>query len=229
VFLARTNCRTLLHKLDCDQPKTTKELLDITTRHTYGEEAVRAIFVQNDRKATPNSGRGAPLKVAGKGAKRSVKGNKRGAKWRPQRVTVTTSCDEGGNEEANDSNEELVATTERDFKCQVWQPADHFEKLLEVTYPNHAYPIRHKLKECTMMKNYMSMRTLTKDKKLEGDSVGKAAAPFPKEKAVMSIYGGPAPHKSRCKLKLTSRAVNAVSLAAPEYLHWSKSPITFDP
>jgi hypothetical protein len=43
-----------------------------------------------------------------------------------------------------------------------------------------------------MMKNYMTMGTFAKGNKPEGDSAGKAAAPFPEEKAVMSIYGGPA-------------------------------------
>jgi hypothetical protein len=44
------------------------------------------------------------------------------------------------------------------------------------------------MKECTMMKNYMTMGTFTKGKKPEGDSLGKAVAPFPKEKAIMLIY-----------------------------------------
>jgi hypothetical protein len=80
-----------------------------------------------------------------------------------------------------------------------------------------------------MMKNYMTMGAFTKGKKPEGDLTGKVAAPFPKEKMVMSIYGGPPPpHVSRCKLKLTSRAVNAISPATLEYLRWSESPITFD-
>jgi hypothetical protein len=39
---------------------------------------------------------------------------------------------------------------------------------------------------------------------------------------------GPLLNESRCKLKLTSWAVNAVSLATSEYLHWSKFLITFD-
>jgi hypothetical protein len=69
----------------------------------------------------------------------------------------------------NDSNEEHVTAVERNFKCQAQQPIDHFEKFLEVTYPNHAYPIKHKLKECSMMKNYMTMGALTKGKKPEGD------------------------------------------------------------
>jgi hypothetical protein len=74
----------------------------------------------------------------------------------------------------------------------------------------------------------MTTRTFTKGKRPEGNSSGKVAAPFPEEKVVMSIYGGPAPHESQHKLKLTSRAVNVVSPATPEYLRWSKSPITFD-
>jgi hypothetical protein len=84
------------------------------------------------------------------------------------------------------------------------QPIDHFEKLLKAICPNHVYSIRHKLKECTMMKNYMATETFAKGKKLEGDSAGKVAAPFPAEKVVMSIYDRPAPYESRHKLKLTS-------------------------
>jgi hypothetical protein len=52
------------------------------------------------------------------------------------------------------------------------------------------------MKECTMMKNYMTTETFAKGKKPEGDPAGKAAAPFPEEKAVMLIYGGPARHLS---------------------------------
>jgi hypothetical protein len=44
-----------------------------------------------------------------------------------------------------------------------------------------------------MMKNYMTMGTFARSKKLDDDSPGKAATPFPQDKAVMSIYGGPAP------------------------------------
>jgi hypothetical protein len=79
-----------------------------------------------------------------------------------------------------------------------------------------------------MMKNYMTMRTFAKGKRPEGDSAGKVAAPFPEEKAVMSIYGGSAPHESWCKLKLIDCAINIISIVVPEYLCWLKSPITFD-
>jgi hypothetical protein len=104
---------------------------------------------------------------------------------------VATSCDEGSKDkDAGDSDEELVATAEHDIKHQVWLPVDPFEKLLEMTCPNHTYPVKHKLKECTMMKNYMTTGTFARSKKPEGDSAGKVASPFPEEKVVMLIYGG---------------------------------------
>jgi hypothetical protein len=169
-----------------------------------------------------------PPKATGKDTKRSAKGSKKGQKWLPKSVTITTYCDDDDDKEADGSDEEHVTTAERDLKPQAWQSTDHFEKLLEATYPNHAYPIKHKLKECSMMKNYMTTGALAVGKKLEGDPGGKAATPFPGEEVAMSICGGPDPHESWCKLKLTSWAVHAMSSATPEYLRWSKSPITFD-
>jgi hypothetical protein len=119
-------------------------------------------------------------------------------KWWPQWIAVTTGGDEGNNnKDADDTDEELVAATERDFKRQARQPADHFKNLLEATCPNHTYPIKNKLKECTTMKNYMTMGTFAKSKKPEGDSAGKATARFPEEKVVVTIYDGPPlPHMS---------------------------------
>jgi hypothetical protein len=94
--------------------------------------------------------------------------------------------------------------------------------------PRSCIHIRHMLKEYSMIKNYMTTGALAKGKKPEDDAVGKAAAPLLEEKVVMSIYGGPIPHESRHKLKLTSWVVNAISPAALEFFRWSKSPITFN-
>jgi hypothetical protein len=66
-----------------------------------------------------------------------------------------------------------VAAAERDIKRQVQLHAYHFEKLLEGTCPNHTFPVKHKLKECTMMKNYMTTGTFARSKKPKGDSVGR--------------------------------------------------------
>jgi hypothetical protein len=43
-FLSRTTCESLVHKLGCRGPWTTKELLDIATSHALGKEAVGATF-----------------------------------------------------------------------------------------------------------------------------------------------------------------------------------------
>jgi hypothetical protein len=77
------NCRTQVHELSHDQPKTIKELLNITTMHASGEEVVGAIFIQSSGKAAPSGGRGAPLETTNEGTKRGVKSDKRGLKQRP--------------------------------------------------------------------------------------------------------------------------------------------------
>ena len=43
-FLSRTTCESLVHKLGCKGPRTTKELLDIATSYALGEEVVGVIF-----------------------------------------------------------------------------------------------------------------------------------------------------------------------------------------
>jgi hypothetical protein len=128
-----------------------------------------------------------------KGAKRSNKSHKRGrvATWRSQRVVVTTSCDEGANDnEADDADEELIAATEHDFKRQPQQPTNQFEKLVKATYPNHTYPIRHKLKECTMMKNYMTTKTFSRVRKLKDDPTRKDVPQSPKRRRSCQFMKG---------------------------------------
>jgi hypothetical protein len=107
-----------VHELSRDQPKTTKDLLDIATRHTSGEEVVGAIFVQSSGKAAPGSGWGGGTKAADKCKKSGARSDKRGPKQWPQGVTVATSNDECDNDkDTGDSDEELIAAAERDFKC----------------------------------------------------------------------------------------------------------------
>ena len=55
-FLSGTTCESLVHKLGRRGPRTTKELLDIATSHTSGEEAVGAIFDRLDGKARRDEG-----------------------------------------------------------------------------------------------------------------------------------------------------------------------------
>jgi hypothetical protein len=73
-----------VHELGRNQPNSTKELLNIATRHASGEEVVRPIFIQDNGKVALGGGCGVPLKTVSKGAKRSTKGDKRASKWRLQ-------------------------------------------------------------------------------------------------------------------------------------------------
>ena len=43
-FLSGMTCESLIHKLGCLKPRTTRDLLDVATNHASGEEAVRAVF-----------------------------------------------------------------------------------------------------------------------------------------------------------------------------------------
>ena len=57
-FLSGTTCESLVHKLGRRGPRTTKELLDISTSHASGEEAVGAIFDRSEGKARRDEGAG---------------------------------------------------------------------------------------------------------------------------------------------------------------------------
>jgi hypothetical protein len=71
----------------------------------------------------------------------------------PNEVKKGKSGNNDGDKEADNSDEEYVT-----------QPNEHFENLVEVDYLNHAYPIKPKLKESTMMKKFMTSRDLSKGK-----------------------------------------------------------------
>jgi hypothetical protein len=144
-------CRTLVHEIGREPPKTTKELLEITTRHTSSEEAVGAAFI------LANAGTAMPTKATVKSTRKGAKGGKKGQKCQPHDIAITTSNGNSG-EEAYSSGVGFVVAVEHDFKRRTWPPNDHFEKLLEVTCSYHPYPIKHKLKYCTMMKNIHDVR-----------------------------------------------------------------------
>lgn len=50
-FISTTTSETLVHKIGRKSPRITKELLDITTTHASGENAVGAIFSHHKQKA----------------------------------------------------------------------------------------------------------------------------------------------------------------------------------
>jgi hypothetical protein len=61
---------------------------------------------------------------------------------------------------------------------------DHFERLLEEACLNHMYPVKYKLKDYVMMKNFMTSGSLTRDKETKGE-------------VVMMVYDGCSPTRRR--------------------------------
>jgi hypothetical protein len=75
-------------------------------------------------------------------------------------------------------------------KHQAWLPTDHFEKPLEETCPNHLYPVKHKLKNCNMMKNIMAPGSLAQGMEVNEVPDEGNTTPFLGEDVVMTIYDG---------------------------------------
>jgi hypothetical protein len=104
-----------------------------------------------------------------------------------------------GDKKEDGSDMEWVTTTARSVKHQTRPLIDHFERLLEEACPNHAYPIKRKLKDCDMMRNFMTSGTLTRDKECEEDPGRRDVTPFPEEDVVTTVHDGcPLPGGAVC-------------------------------
>jgi hypothetical protein len=69
----------------------------------------------------------------------------------------------------------------------------HLKRLVEEACRNHTYPVRHKLKDCGMMRSFMTSGSLTWGVELDEGKGGSDTTPFPEENVVMLVYGGPPP------------------------------------
>jgi hypothetical protein len=87
-------------------------------------------------------------------------GNKR-RKQCPLGTTNTASCDEDHGWEAGSSGMGRISATTHSGKRSARVPTDYLKRLLEEACPNHTYPVRHKLKDCGMMRSFMSSGCLT--------------------------------------------------------------------
>jgi hypothetical protein len=74
---------------------------------------------------------------------------------------TTTNRDDGHDYEAASSCVRHISTTTRSDKHPTRPPMDHFKRLLEEDCPNHAYPISYKLKDCDMIRSFMTSGSLT--------------------------------------------------------------------
>jgi hypothetical protein len=107
----------------------------------------------------PSSSRGASPNVAIQDAEEGAKGDKKRHKQRCQEAA--TDDDSGINERASGSGVGRTTKVAGSSNRQARPPMDHIEKLLEEAYPNHAYPIKHKLRDCDMMNNFITSGSLS--------------------------------------------------------------------
>jgi hypothetical protein len=140
----------------------------------------------------------------------------------------TSSCFKKKKNDKRHRDDNFVAVVER--------KASHPKgKLLDVPCPHHEVPVKHMLRECRLMKNYVksSLKPKTADQpNKQGpshDNDDGAGAVFPGEDgAVHMIFGGSPARPSRRREKLIWCEVMNVDVAKPSYLKWSEVPITFD-
>jgi hypothetical protein len=117
---------------------------------------------------------------------------------------TTVDYDDGKNEKVGSFGKGHVMTAVQSDKRQARPPTNHFKRLLKMAYPNYAYLVRHKLKDCDMMKSFMILGSPTRVTGLNEDLGGSFTMPFPGENVVMMVYGGcPPPGRHRMsKLRL---------------------------
>jgi hypothetical protein len=71
-------CHTLVHKLYREQLKTTKELLNMTTPHASGKDAVGATFIIRNMGMATDSGWAMPTRTTTKSTRKGAKGREKG-------------------------------------------------------------------------------------------------------------------------------------------------------
>jgi hypothetical protein len=148
------------------------------------------------------------------------------------------------NKKKNDKrrcDDNFVAVMERKTSRPKGNPAkpaptkDHFERLLDAPCPHHEVLVKHSLRECRLMKNYVkgTLKPRTADQPEKGgpshDHDDGAGVAFPEEDGVVHmIFGGSLARPSRWREKLIRREVLNTNVAKLSYLKWSEVPITFD-
>jgi hypothetical protein len=98
--------------------------------------------------------------------------------------------DGGNDEKADDSSVGRIATAACSSKHQARPPIDHIKTILEEVFTNHTYPVKHKLRECDMMKNFMILGFLPQGMELDEVPGRSDTMPFTGVDAVMTVYDG---------------------------------------
>jgi hypothetical protein len=184
---------------------TTEELRIINAQYAIGNEAAQL------HPAPSSSGEASPDIII-QDAREGAKGGKKRHKQCCQETAPTAADDDGNNKQAGSSGVVCAVATIGSGKCQARLPTDHFEKLLEETCPNHTYLIKHKLRDCSMMKNLMALGSLTQGMEVNEVPDEGNTTPFLGEDVVMMKYNG-RPSPGMC-------CASNPSLGAPAHCSW---------
>jgi hypothetical protein len=83
-----------------------------------------------------------------------------------------------------------ISATTHSGKRSARVPTDYLKRLLEEACPNHTYPVRHKLKDCGMMRSFMTSGCLTWGAEPDEGPNGSNVWLFPEENAIMTVFKG---------------------------------------
>ena len=103
--------------------------------------------------------------------------------------------------------------------------------MLKKPYAYDQGPVKHTLKEYTMLRRYYAKLRLPNDdakKKGTGDGDNDKDDGFPEVHNAFMIFGGPSACLTARQRKRERREVFSVEVATPQYLNWSQDAITFD-
>jgi hypothetical protein len=120
----------------------------ITTPYAASNEAAKHCPTQGRREATPSSHKETSSDIAH--SAQEALGRQEEAQAACPRGR---DHDEGNDKKAGGSGGGHIATISHSNKHHMRPPTDHFKRLIEEACTNHAYPVRHKLKDYGKMKS----------------------------------------------------------------------------
>jgi hypothetical protein len=165
-FLEGTICRDLVRELGCSMPVDSNELFDIATSFASGEEAVGAIFNDEEGKRVDD------MPAEGSKSKEPQQKHKWGNKGKKPR------CKTRAQGRDDDGDEALAVDPARKGPRAAPRGPGVFDDMLKKPCPYHKTPVNHTLEQCDMLKKYYS-RAAAKDGEAKKDGGDGDAGGFP--------------------------------------------------
>jgi hypothetical protein len=127
-------------------------------------------------------------------------------------------------------NNNLVAVAgKRPSKPYAGPLRDYFKKMLEAPCLYHETPVKYAMKDCNLMKRYLSGKNKPQDATNTSAAKSVEHDNFPKEDGtVMMIFGGRPAHPPRRKHKRILQEIYHTEPTVPSYLRWSETAVTYD-